>query len=59
MTIEICLILGQVSLSLLCQKRSLQTDICGPGGHLPDGKRHPGQIISGQNSGEDLQEMLS
>ena len=28
---EICLIIGQVSLSLLCWKRSLQTDICGPG----------------------------
>ena len=29
---EICLILGQVSLSLLYWKRNLQTDICGPGG---------------------------
>ena len=28
---EICLILGQVSISLLCQVRNLQTDICGPG----------------------------
>ena len=28
---EICLILVQVSLSLLCLKRNLQTDICGPG----------------------------
>ena len=28
---EICLILGQVSLSLLQKKRNLQTDICGPG----------------------------
>ena len=28
---EICLILGQVSLSLLYWKRNLQTDICGPG----------------------------
>ena len=28
---EICLILGQVSLNLLCWKKNLQTDICGPG----------------------------
>ena len=28
---EIRLILGQVSLSLLCEVRNLQTDICGPG----------------------------
>ena len=28
---EICLILGQVSLSLLCV-RNLQMDLCGPGG---------------------------
>ena len=28
---EICLILGQVSLSLLYWKKNLQTDICGPG----------------------------
>ena len=28
---EICLILGQVSFSLLYWKRNLQTDICGPG----------------------------
>ena len=28
---EICLILGQVSLSLLCWKRNLLTDFCGPG----------------------------
>ena len=25
---EICLILGEVSLNLLCEKRNLQTDIC-------------------------------
>ena len=31
---EICLILGQVSLSLLYKKRNLQTDICGPGERL-------------------------
>ena len=35
---EMCLILGQVSLSLLYQKSNLQTDICGPGGKLT--KRH-------------------
>ena len=28
---EICLILGQVSLSLLHEKRKLQTEKCGPG----------------------------
>ena len=31
---EICLILGQVSLSLLCQEKSLQTDFCGLGERL-------------------------
>ena len=31
---EICLLLGQVSLSLLCQKRNLPTDMCGPGRRL-------------------------
>ena len=56
---EICLILGQVSLSLLYWKRNLQTDFCGPGWDWQNGKRHPGQIIYGQNSGEDWQEMLS
>ena len=29
---EICLILGQVSLSELFEVRNLQKDICGPGG---------------------------
>ena len=29
---EICLLLGQVPLRLLYQKRNLQTDIFGPGG---------------------------
>ena len=28
---EICLILGQVSVSLLSWKRNLQMDLCGPG----------------------------
>ena len=31
---EICLILGQVSLSLLSEVRNLQTDICGQGERL-------------------------
>ena len=39
--------------------RNLQTDICGPGGDWQNGKRHPGQIIHGQNSGRNWQEMLS
>ena len=28
---ELCLIIGQVSLSLLCWKSNFQTDICSPG----------------------------
>ena len=55
---EICLILGQVSLSILYWKRNLQTDICGPGGDWQNGKWHPGQIIYGQNSGRNWEEML-
>ena len=55
---EICLILGQVSLSLLNQVRNFQRDFCGPGGDWQNGKRHQGQIILGQNPGEDWQEML-
>ena len=39
--------------------RNFQTDICGPGRDWQNGKRHPGQIIYGQYSGEDQQEMLS
>ena len=31
MGLETCLLLGQVSLSLLYRKKNLQTDICGPG----------------------------
>ena len=31
---EICLVLGQVSLSLLYLMRNLQTDFCGPGERL-------------------------
>ena len=33
--------------------RNVQTDICGPGGDWQNGKRHPGQIIHGQNSGRN------
>ena len=33
---EICLLLGQVSLSLLYCKKNLQTDICGPDGGETD-----------------------
>ena len=32
MALETCLILGQVSHSLLYWKKNLPTDICGPGG---------------------------
>ena len=56
---ENCLILGQVSLSSLHWKRNLQTEICGPGGDWQNGKRHPGQITYGQNTGEEWQGMLS
>ena len=56
---KMCLVLGQVSLSLLYWKRNLQTDICRPGGDWQNGKRHPGQIIHGQNSGEECQRTLS
>ena len=35
---ETCLILGQVSLSLLSWKRNIETDFCGPGERLT--KRH-------------------
>ena len=56
---EICLILGQVSLSLLYWKRNLQTDICSPGEDWQDSSLHPGQIICGQSSGRNLEETLS
>ena len=56
---EICLILGQVSFSLLFWKRNLQTDICGPRRNWQDGSWHPHQIIYGQNSGRNWEEMLS
>ena len=34
-------------------------DVCGPVGDWQNGKRHPGQIIYDQNSGEEWQGMLS
>ena len=34
-------------------------DICGPGGDWQNGKRHPGQIIYGQNSGDEYPRTLS
>ena len=55
---EICLVLGQVSLSLLYWRRHLQTDFCGPGRDWQNGKRHPGQIVDVQNSGRKWEEML-
>ena len=56
---EISLIRGQVSLTLLYWKRNLQTYLCGPGRTWQKGKRHPGQIIYGQNYGRNWEEMLS
>ena len=53
---EICLIFGQV---FLCWKKNLLTDICGPEGDWQNVKRHPGQIICGQNSGRNWEEMPS
>ena len=38
---------------------NLQTDVCGPEEDWQNGKRHPGQIIYGQNSGRNWEEMLS
>ena len=43
----------------LIKLRNLQTALCGPGGDWQNGKRHPGQIIYGQNSGRNWQEMPS
>ena len=51
MALETCLILGQVSHILFYQTRKLLTDICGPGGDERGSSLHPGQIIYGQNSG--------
>ena len=39
--------------------RNLQTEKCGPVRDWQNGKRHPGQIIYGQNSGRNWEEMLS
>ena len=43
----------------LCWKKNLLTDICGPEGDWQNGKLHPGQIICGQNSGRNWEEMVS
>ena len=51
MGLEACLILGQVSHNLLCWKKNLLTDTCGPGGDWRENSLHPDQIIYGQNSG--------
>ena len=56
---EICLIIGQVSLSLLYWQKNLQTDICGPERDWRENSWHPGQIIYGLNSGRNWEEMLS
>ena len=58
MSLEICLIHGQVSHNLLYWK-NLPTDICGPGGDSQENSLHPGQIIHGQNSGSQWESMLS
>ena len=50
---EIYLIFAQVSLSSLYSVKNLQMDICCPEERRQNGKRHPGQIIYGQNSGEE------
>ena len=56
---ETCRILGQVSLNLLYWKKNLQTDICGPVRDWRESSWHPGQIIYGQNSGRNWEEMHS
>ena len=48
---ETCRTLKQVLLNLLCWKKNLQKDICGPGGDWQENSLHPGQIIYGQSSG--------
>ena len=51
MDLETCLILGQVSHNFPYWKKKLQTDICGPWRDWRENSLHPGQIIYGQNSG--------
>ena len=58
MGLETCLILGQVSHNLLYSTKKLPKDICGPG-ETENGKRHSGQIIYGQNSGPNWEEIPS
>ena len=55
MALETCLILGQVSHNLLYWEKNLLTDFCGPGGDRRENSLHPGQIIYGQNSGNQLE----
>ena len=56
---EICLTLGQVSLSLLYRKSNLQTDICGPGDTDKTAVNIQARLFYGQNSGRNWEEMLS
>ena len=56
---ETCRILGQVSHNLLHWKKNLQTEKCGLGGAWQESSWHPGQIIYGQNSGRNWEEMHS
>ena len=59
MGLETCLILGQVSHDLLYSTKKLLTDICGPGGDWRENSLHPGQIIYGQNSGNQWESTQS
>ena len=56
---EICLLIGQVSLSLLYEVRNIQTNICCPGGDWQESSWHQGQIIYGQNYGRKWERMPS
>ena len=59
MALETCLILGQVSHSLLYWKKKLLTDICGPGRDWRESSWHPRQTIYGQSSGNQWDRMSS
>ena len=48
---ETCQILGQASHNLLCWKKNLPKDSCGPERDWRENSLHPGQIIYGQSSG--------
>ena len=56
---ETCRILGHFSLNLLYWKKKLPTEKCGPGGDQRENSLHPGQIINGQSSGRNWEEMPS